>query len=328
MTRKGVALLLIRTSIAAVLIVWLIRAGKIDFSILFGERFRWGWALCGLFIYSLMSLLGAYRWKWLLAAQEIEIPFWSLFRLTYIGYFFNISMPGATGGDLVKAYYVAHLAPAKKTEAVTSVFFDRVVGLSALAALAFVAVSIYWCVSSRSETVRTLFLCIASALVILLLFTLFLSRHRGDSRFLKWCRVHLPFGKILGRAYDSLLLYRSRKLLLVMALLLSFLAHVVAVCANYFFALALHVEPVSFSVFLFLIPVGIFLDSIPVSIAGLGWGEAAYGILFPLAGYRSTLGTSVAAVMHCAKIIWGLAGSVFYLTRRKSFFASDKADKN
>jgi hypothetical protein len=328
MRGKGLLLLLLRVSVAAILIVYLIRAGKIDFSILFGERFGWGWALCGFFIYFLMSLLGAYRWKWLLTAQEIEVPFWNLLRLTYVGYFFNISMPGTTGGDVVKAYYAAHLAPAKKTEAVTSVFFDRVVGLCALAVLAFAAVTIYWCVWSRSETVRTLLVCIASALVILLLFTLFLSRHRGDSRLINWCKVHLPFGKTLGRAYDSLSLYRSRKLPLAIAFLLSLLAHIVAICANYFFALALDVEPVSFLVFLFLVPVGIFIDSIPVSIAGLGWGEAAYGVLFPLAGYKPTLGTSVAALMHCAKIIWGLAGSVFYLIGRKSLTASDKTNKN
>ena len=49
--------------------------------------------------------------------------------LYFIGHFFNSFMPGATGGDFVKAYYASKESSHKKTEIVATVFIDRLVGL-------------------------------------------------------------------------------------------------------------------------------------------------------------------------------------------------------
>ena len=45
-----------------------------------------------------------------LRAIGVRLSFWNAHRLTFIGFFFNNVVPGATGGDVVKAVYVARTA--------------------------------------------------------------------------------------------------------------------------------------------------------------------------------------------------------------------------
>ncbi|MFH1422913.1 MAG: lysylphosphatidylglycerol synthase transmembrane domain-containing protein [Planctomycetota bacterium] len=320
MTKKGILFFLLRISIAVGLVVWLISSDKIDFSILFGSKFGWGWALLSLSTYLIIIFIATFRWQLLLNAQEIKVPFKILLRLTFIGWFFNISMPGATGGDVIRAYYASLLSPEKKTESVTVVFFDRFIGLSAMALLSFIVAGLYILIAPAVETIKMLFAGVTLSLFLLFLFLcLVISRYAENSKLLKWCKTHLPFGGIFEKAHDSLILYKSKKKILLLSVLVSLAAHVIMTYSNYLFAVALDMEVVSFLRFLFLIPVGLFIDCIPISIAGIGWGEAAYGALFPLAGYAAKLGICIAALMHCAKIIWAIPGLFLYLGGRKHY---------
>ncbi|MCP4250465.1 MAG: flippase-like domain-containing protein, partial [bacterium] len=82
------------------------------------------------------------RFVWMLRAQEIYISYWESVKLSFAGNFLNFVAVGTTGGDVVKAYYIS-LHTDRKTEAVTTVFLDRVVGLTGL--LTLVAVVIFLC---------------------------------------------------------------------------------------------------------------------------------------------------------------------------------------
>lgn len=97
------------------------------------------WALLALFLLALPPIGGAVRWWVLLRMQGIELGMGRSVSLTYIGYLFNYVMLGLTGGDVVKAYYVTRETQ-RKTEAVVSVFMDRVVGLIALTVLGLIVV--------------------------------------------------------------------------------------------------------------------------------------------------------------------------------------------
>jgi uncharacterized protein (TIRG00374 family) len=82
---------------------------------------------------SLISLvLGVWRWKLLLRGQEITLNWKKTFELSLIGNFFNIALPGAVSGDLVKAFYIAKDFPGKRGHAFGSILFDRIVGVSGL----------------------------------------------------------------------------------------------------------------------------------------------------------------------------------------------------
>ncbi|GEM_PF-3233311 len=97
------------------------------------------WMLLALFLFALPPVVGAVRWRLLLRMQGIDLGLGRCTSLTYIGYLFNYVMLGLTGGDVVKAYYVSRETH-RKTEAVLSVFMDRVIGLLALTALGLAVV--------------------------------------------------------------------------------------------------------------------------------------------------------------------------------------------
>ncbi len=54
-------------------------------------------------------------------------------QLQMIGLFFNATMPGSVGGDIVKGFYIIKdQHQGDKTPAMLTVLFDRIVGLMAL----------------------------------------------------------------------------------------------------------------------------------------------------------------------------------------------------
>jgi len=89
----------------------------------------------------LIPVVGALRLHLLLRVQGVTLTVGRAVGLTFLGYFFNNFMLGLTGGDVVKAFYVARRTH-KRTEAVVTVFVDRVVGLIALALLAAAMVTV------------------------------------------------------------------------------------------------------------------------------------------------------------------------------------------
>jgi len=95
----------------------------------------WSWFIPTFLWVGLVPTVGAFRFRLLLAVQGVKLKVRRVLGLTFLGYFFNNFMLGLTGGDVVKAYYVTRDTH-KRTEAVVTVFLDRVVGLIALAFLA------------------------------------------------------------------------------------------------------------------------------------------------------------------------------------------------
>jgi len=97
-------------------------------------------ALAGL-LFGGVICLGAWRWGILLRIQGVRLPYADLWRLTMIGQFFSLAIPGAVGGDLVKMGYIARRVPAGKTaESILTIVLDRIVGILGLFALASVLV--------------------------------------------------------------------------------------------------------------------------------------------------------------------------------------------
>ena len=81
----------------------------------------------------------AIRLVCMLGVQQVKLSLWNAIKLTFAGNFFNFALPGTTGGDLIKAYYITRFTH-RKTEAVATVFLDRAVGLLGLVLLAGVMI--------------------------------------------------------------------------------------------------------------------------------------------------------------------------------------------
>ena len=125
-------------ALAAGLIYLTLRSTGTD---LWSELHGSGKLLLGLALvmHGVMLVLATWRWWLLLRVQSINIPIREVARLTMIGFFFNLAVPGAVGGDLIKMGFVGRQASGKGAEAVFSIVMDRLLGVLGLFLVAGVA---------------------------------------------------------------------------------------------------------------------------------------------------------------------------------------------
>src|SRR5690606_19748337 len=166
------------------------------------------------------SLLAIYRWTLLLRAAGVETGVWRAVSLTFIGLFFNTVMPGLTGGDLVKAVYIARDHRKKKTEAILTVLLDRVLGIAGLALVAGLVIPI------RFDEYRVVAPWIYGFLVALLgLACVFFSRRIRSAVRLDEILKRLPLQQFILKINQAVFLYRYRKRTVLTSVVLSMAVH-------------------------------------------------------------------------------------------------------
>jgi len=279
---------------------------------------EWWWVAAALGVMTLQSPIGAARWRLLLGVQGIHITFLESLRLTYIGWFFNNWMPGSTGGDLVKAWYIARRTH-RKAEAVTVVFLDRLIGMVSLAVLGAAAVL----ATLGDERVR-------AARILLAVFLglaaaggwIFYSRRLRRLVRLDRLLARLPVGHVVARVDQALFLYRHHKGTVALSVLYSWVAQVASVFAIYFLATGLGSAGrlVQFFVNMPIIFIGWALIPVP---GGLGVAEGLAQQLFTAsvlgvrtAAEAATLALTMILAFRVVQSAVSLPGAALYLARR------------
>jgi uncharacterized protein (TIRG00374 family) len=103
-----------------------------------------GWLLAGFGCYGVVEFLAAFRWYILLRVQGVHLPAWRVGALLMLGIFFNMFMPGGTGGDVLKIFYLIKEIPKKKAAGLLAVLMDRLIGLLALIMISTVIIGIQY----------------------------------------------------------------------------------------------------------------------------------------------------------------------------------------
>src|SRR5213595_539568 len=117
------------------------------------------WVLMAMLAYLVVEAAAAFRWHVLLKVQNIHLSVPRLTGLFFIGLFYNQFLPGGTGGDIIKSYYLLKETPDKKAGALLAVVFDRFIGLVALVAVTGGLISLRFDFLSQTlETRRLLWL--------------------------------------------------------------------------------------------------------------------------------------------------------------------------
>src|SRR5467141_4638756 len=101
---------------------------------------QYRWVVIAVLAYLVVEIAAAFRWHVLLKVQGIHLSFLRLSGLFLIGMFYNQFLPGGTGGDIMKSYYLLKETPTKKAGALLAVLFDRLIGLVALVTLTAVLI--------------------------------------------------------------------------------------------------------------------------------------------------------------------------------------------
>jgi len=276
----------------------------------------YGWMALGTLAISGMVIGGAERWRLLLKVQGIVLRRIRVYELFMIGLFFNLFLPGGTGGDLLKIFYtMRETSKDKKTAALLSVVIDRVVGLLALFLMALVFGAIGWKTLTRSPATATLLgtlllIMLASLAVVVPAFVI--SRlglvHKLPAR--------LPLRTKLVELAGAFDLYGRSPKAAIAAFGISFMAHSFIILSVYCAARAFTQLISLFDAFL-VVPIIVTIAALPLSIAGLGvrenLSEILLGKIYGVPGGEAVL---ISITSFCMITVWSIAGGIIYFFYR------------
>ncbi|MBI3754357.1 MAG: flippase-like domain-containing protein [Deltaproteobacteria bacterium] len=262
-----------------------------------------------LLLYAADLIISAYRWSLFLPHAGIDMPFLRLVSLYYIGGFFNIFLPTAIGGDVVKSYYLYKFS-GKGGNSLASVFLDRFTGFFALVAIAFVSLAFGY--RYVQETYVPL---IIIALTSLFLFSSLILWNRDLHN---WALVIIRRIRFFGinekieSLYHAVMLYKSKPFILLKALGISFVVQFVSITVFYLISRGFGMT-VSMGYFFLFVPIAISISMLPISLSGLGLREGAFVYLFTKVGATDAQALSISLAGFAVMVLFGLVGGVEYI---------------
>ena len=146
----------LKFAFAAAIVYYMVATGKLDLHQISRIAHKHLMIIKVLLIILAVYALVTIRWYYLLIWQGIPATFVTTARINLIGLFFNSFMPGAFGGDLVKAYYVAKENKEHRTRAITTIFIDRILGFETLMLVAFLALILNYKTISTNPQLKAL----------------------------------------------------------------------------------------------------------------------------------------------------------------------------
>jgi uncharacterized protein (TIRG00374 family) len=262
--------------------------------------------VAGIGCFLLVPLLQGVRLRWLLVCQRIDLGLWQSVKLSFAGNFLNFAAPfGSTAGDVFKAYYAA-LHTSRKTEAATTVFIDRAVGLGTLlATVAFVA--LVTASTSRLAPLRSYLLVLTAVPVTGVL--LYMSPVVRRARIVRAVVARLPKLDQLKRIDATAQTLLAQKGILLLSVVATVALQALAAATFVCIALALGMNVLSASaldIYAYF-SAGEIVKAIPGPPQGLGTAELAYAYFFAGLGGASQI-VSAAIGVRLVNLLCALPG--------------------
>ncbi|GAT33754.1 hypothetical protein TSACC_22172 [Terrimicrobium sacchariphilum] len=276
------------------------------------------WLIPGALAVGIAFSLQTQRWRILLAAQDIHMGWWRAMRIFLIGAFFNLFLPGGTGGDVVKIFYAMKETKDRKSAAFLSVLVDRMMGLLGLVAVAATLCTLEFNLLFSKPITQALMGSLGIILGGSLTFIVggfLVDYFRLAHKLPTWLPLH---AKILEFATAFSTYARSPKTLLA-TFGISIPSHLLMFLAFYFAARA-------FGLFggfdglidvFAVLPAIMTIASLPVSLSGLGVREGLFQQVFSEL-FNTPVGTAAMISMtgFLMIVFWGLVGGVIYMLFR------------
>jgi uncharacterized protein (TIRG00374 family) len=239
-----------------------------------------GWAI-GIYLIGMTATF--VRWFILVRVIEPKITFRSTMLLGAIGMVFNLVIPGAVGGDLIKAAYLVRMH-IRKTQAIASMVIDRILGLLALFVLAGIAGGFAWGLAQsdvRKLIVAAWFAVIVGVLVLVAIFAQVLTRF-----FPRFHPGHSRIGLIIAELREMSSTYRGRLEVVVGCLVLSVAIHALNVLGFYLVGRMLFpTMETSLGKHFLMVPLILFTMAVPLPFGALGLSEGVSEQLFKLVNH-------------------------------------------
>jgi uncharacterized protein (TIRG00374 family) len=267
------------------------------------------WLLAALAVMMLGVVIRAWRWQILLDAIAVHVSLTELTNIYFIGFLFNNLLPSGLGGDAIRMVELSQHSE-RGSDAVTSVVVDRFLGLSALQAIAIMALIADWGAVPAGVAYFTITVFLGGLVVGYLLInrTLYTTLRLRLRPFRRLTDI-----KVIGNLAESFQRYPLGAL--GRAYLVSLLFNISLIAMNVFIGLGLGAKA-SLAQYAIFVPITSLVLLLPISFAGLGVREETYRRLFSQVGVPQEIAVAMSLLVYViGNICTGLIGGVIYLLR-------------
>ena len=324
---KDKLILLLKLIFTTGIIGYLIHNGTLDFSKL-DILIEHPSVLIACLSFWLIGAVGisTYRWKLLLKGANLHLSFSKAIELQLTGFFFNTVMPGAVGGDLVKAGYVIKENKDKSKSAVfMTIFLDRLIGMSGIFFIGVIFSLFNLENILTNPSLKMIFFSMLFLITgIAVFFTLALINYKKSDPFEKLFSMNIPGFSLLLNIYNSIRNYRNHKSELIMAFFTSLLLQSGALITFYTVSKYTLNPALPISTIATIFPIGFFTVALPIAPGGLGVGHVAFEELIKLSGSEG--GANAFNIYTLTLMFFNLFGCIPYL--KMSAGMTKGVDKN
>ncbi len=288
-----------------------------------GQPIHYGCFVLATVFYAAAVLLTFVRWWYLVRAQDLPFTLSNAIRLGLIGVFFNTCLPGAIGGDLIKAAVLAR-EQSRRTVAVATILIDRALALWALIWFVVLLGAVFWAaglfqgeVAAALQSIVLGAAAIIGVSLVVCLILVVLPPHRAE-RFAGRLGRLPRVGHSAAEAWRAVWMYRCRPGSVLVAMGLALVGHIGFVMTFYFAArtLADADQIPTLDQHFLIVPIGMVISAIPLFPGGAGVGELGYGSLYRLLHKPAADGVLGSLVQRVITWFVGFGGYLVYLRMR------------
>lgn len=329
---KRIAITVVKYGVSLAILAWLFWKASHDdaFADLYEQPKNWWLLGAGLAVCLAAVTSTIVRWWLLVRALKMPLALAEALRLGFVGLLFGFLTLGVLGGDLVKAIFLSHKQPGRRTEAIASIVIDRIIGLYALFLLASAAIL---CVDwgqlhvrdvQQLAAVRTLCWAALGATVAgTLAIGVIALPSFGRSPLYEWLHGLPKIGGTLQRVTTAVRIYRDRPLLMSLVGVSSIATHALFVLSVYCIARGLPGDVPSLALHFVIVNIANVANTLPLP-GGIGGFEYVVDFMYrglSSANVAQSQGFVVALGFRIATLVVAMIGVVFYLTSRQEMKA-------
>jgi len=270
------------------------------------------WLVPAFCCFGLVLVCSAFRWQLLMKVQGIHLELVRVWQLVMIGMFYNLFLPGGTGGDLVKIFYAVKEAPKSKSAVFLSVVVDRISGLFALIIVSGAVFGFFHATLMASPVVRAFSFAVAmifGGVFFLILVAILLDRFHLANRL----PAKMPGHAFILETAMAFSVYARAWKAIVGAVLISMPLNIFIFGGAIFAAFAFKGNPGA-AAMTSVIPIVNTISSLPISVAGVGVREQLFAtMLHSLYGTPENLGVLISITGFAIIVCWGLIGGIVSL---------------
>lgn len=268
---------LAKTALGLLLLAALLFWGQIDLRAL-SQLVDHPFVIVGCLTLLLLALpIAAIRWRILLRALEVSIPFVNLLHFVAIGILSNMFLLGNLGGDAIRGLYAWRSVGRTGDRIAVSILADRVSAMFALLFLCLIFSVFNWRRMQQVPALSALgvsaVIAVAACIVAIGILFAFPRLIGALERLLsRWPRAR----SLVSRGGEIVIILRTNVPALLAALVLAVTIQILVIISVAILANALKIGTLGVTDMMLAVPLTLAVNALPLTPNGIGVGEAAF----------------------------------------------------